>query len=173
VVLAVVVGLRLQVVVVHRRRKRGGPPPLLRFNLHYETPDEVEHLVDPLLRRYAWLVPTWVHDLFVHYTGADKDDPEARAGIIGHWEYREARMDIYGGWLALDAGLRRDSIVHELAHAATEPLHQFVMDLLCKLPDDEKARTKRHWLKLLEGCTQDIAHGIRASEQRKRKPIRI
>lgn len=74
-------------------------------------PDEVRSAVAPHLERWAFLIPSWCHELNVIY------------------EYRRADLTVLPNFISCLPDRRARDVVHELLHIIIEPMQRVAKDL--------------------------------------------
>lgn len=82
--------------------------------------------LEPLLRKYDWLLPNWLNYVFVYYTN---EESSTAARIIANYEYRNAQLNIASGWVLNDADYQERCVRHEFLHVVAEPLLNGIRDL--------------------------------------------
>ena len=119
-----------------------------------DVPEEVRASVEPYIRRWEHLAPTWIHDLRVAW------DPKGDgASMSTHHEYRYARIEVTGKFLDMPAYERDDAVRHEFLHIPLAPLTNWTKDLIERLAkDDERLRDWLHseWRERLEAAVVDL-----------------
>jgi len=132
----------------------------MRILFDPKVPTEVRAAVEPLLRKWEWLIPTWVHQLTVFWN--DKDS--ARICNLAEPEYRRAWIALLNGWLTNDPETRERDVVHELIHFSLEPIASFAETLIERtIPDEDSAFRKwadEELRRVVEGCTVDLQNAI-------------
>lgn len=81
--------------------------------------------VNPLLKRWSWLVPSWCHVMQIVYD----DTTEDVASICGRPQYRDALLTIGPPFIGYDDDSEKEAtILHEILHlhqaAATDVLNE-------------------------------------------------
>ena len=135
----------------------------VKVTWHSSMPKEIRQTVEPLLKKYRFLIPGWCHDLSIGYG----DCEGAIAGIEVKPEYRMAKMTIYQAWVRSDADYRDGTIAHELIHIALTPMQHYVETLLECWKDDPIAELNLdQWRRHYEGATDDLARSIQRALKR-------
>lgn len=139
-------------------------------------PDEVVAAAEPLIERYAVLLPGWLHRLRVAWNeGAEEGE---QASVEAHEDYREAKIWLAAGFLAAPADERAEVILHELCHVVLAPLEQLAAGLSKRLDADGPAgdALRDEVRKRREAVVTDLANGLarvlaeaQASARRRRK----
>lgn len=131
---------------------------MIKIRFDGEVPDEVQAAIAPLIDKWLWLLPTWVHLLYVQFT-----EHEASLSTSCDEEYRKVRLYIHAGWLVASPEIRDSNVCHEFIHVLTDPLFQFggqVCDVLEK--DSALHKWAREQLRLaVERSTVDLEYAIR------------
>ena len=135
---------------------------MTRIEFDTEVPKEVESAIRPTMEKWLWLLPTWVHVVFVMFS----NDDQASLSTSCDEEYRKVRMWVHPNWLIQSAEVRDRHVCHEYIHVLTDPLYQFGKRLIGTLEKDSQARK---WadedLRLgVERSTCDLAYAIRKGE---------
>lgn len=82
------------------------------------VPAEVRATIEPLLVKWAFLIPGWCHAIDVQW---DDDDTDGALRISVHYEYRDADLFVIPNFLT-GVDHRDRHVVHELMHVFTAPL---------------------------------------------------
>lgn len=116
-------------------------------------PAELRAALEPTLRRWLYLLPTWCHTIHV---GLGNDlDSDVAARMEGEIRYRRAALSIGPAFLRVED---RDTLLaHELVHVALNPLDDFVDELTDRLDGELAGWACDRWRELLEGATEDLA----------------
>jgi len=118
-------------------------------------PPEIKTVLEPILRAYLHILPTWMHELIVRYDAADQN----AATMNIDQEYRRATLTVTGQWLLQFPGDREENIRHELSHILVGPLTEWTKDLIDRLAKDDERLSewlKKEWQLILEGVTTDV-----------------
>ena len=83
------------------------------------VPDEIQATVGPLIKAYWHLLPGWLNEVIIEYTG--DEDNNVVATTSGLYDYRFGRIEFTHTWLELSADARREIIVHEIIHLLLVP----------------------------------------------------
>jgi len=122
-----------------------------------EVPPEVRNRAEPLLKRWRGLIPGWCERLTVFY----KQDEGNIASMNSRPEYRRATLLLHGSFL--DDDDNEDTIIHELAHIAFEPVRDVWLSTLSNALKGQEAITnmaEEEYRRAMEGCMCDLAAGI-------------
>lgn len=110
------------------------------------TSDEVRAAIEPHLLKWAFLIPSWCHE--VNVTWRD-DHTNGALNIVVHYEYRRADLTICPNFMSIP--LRRERcVVHELLHIITQPIVNTANDIRDVLEKDSP--------RLAEWATEMIRH---------------
>lgn len=93
-------------------------PSKLQFAPSVET--EVRSAIEPLLVKWAFLIPAWCHELAIRW---DDEDTDGALRIEVHHEYRDADLFVLPNFLTTPENRERQ-VVHELLHLSLAPLTQ-------------------------------------------------
>lgn len=131
------------------------------------TPPEMREMIEPIIDRYAWLIPPSIHELHIKYFDYSVDEKNVPtdhvASIRVEDDYRRAIMDIYSCWMDGDDRERRFNIIHELCHIHTSlPSNFYKRALSLAFPKDEDrgmgyAMAIDEGRRVTESATQDLA----------------
>lgn len=122
-------------------------------------PPEIRKAAEPIINRYAWLLPTWCHVLTVGYENTA--DTSSVATCDAEPEYRQARIAINQAWLEQSAGDRRAALVHELAHLVVAPLAKFAESMVEKLFNEPaKSIMDEQFRVAMESTVEDFAAAV-------------
>lgn len=129
-----------------------------------DAPNEIRTAVEPLIRRWEHLLPTWVHFVMVAYDQADSGSMTNRT----YPEYRFAKLWVNAGWLTCTPEERSDLVRHEFLHLPIAPLFHLGHDLIDTLVQDEACRKTLHeqWRVAHEGAITDLEYALRANHER-------
>jgi len=124
-----------------------------------EVPSEVRGAVEPILARFWPMVPTWVQEFGVRYSGGEDN----RASITANYPNRWATLRLSGHFLDQIPREREDTIVHELIHVCLWPLSAVVDRIVEEMITDGtpgKTLVDQLVCDALESSTEDMARGI-------------
>lgn len=96
------------------------------------TPPEVRQALEPMLKRWGALLPSWVQDVRVAYDGTR----DATMSVTTNYRNRWILLLVTGNWMAEAQGERENALRHELAHVLLEPFDSVVERVLDTLPED-------------------------------------
>lgn len=120
--------------------------------------------IQPYLERYEWLIPGWCSKVLVGWRAENQEGGNAVLQCDVHYEYRWARVTVFGIWIDQDPRSKPDLIIHELLHITVEPLHEWVYAKLgLLLKDDIRLRDslRQDERDISESVVQDLADNIR------------
>lgn len=118
-------------------------------------PTEVKDAILPLLEKWSWIVPSWVHDCKVFFV----DDNSAKLSITVRESNRDALLNVHPDWL-MDTDYRESAVVHELCHCYSTPMQKVGEEYIRQNPDYPTPGTKMTEFALteaLERMTCDLA----------------
>ncbi len=127
------------------------------------VPDEIHYAVDSIIGELAYVLPTWLHEIAVHFD----PDQENAATMYADKPYRIAHLTVSGGWLRADKRERVEMIRHEFVHIVLSPMTNWVKDLVPRLVvDDDRLKDwlLEEWRERLEGATCDFEVSLRRIE---------
>jgi len=134
---------------------------MTRTRYDEKIPVEVLESLAPLVDKWLWLVPTWCHELHVHYEGVIGEEPDAYASNSTVPEYRGARIRVAGSWLERDDRNREEAVVHELLHIPIAPMRCVLLDsVACTDNVPFKELVEENWRIAMEGAVCDLAHSL-------------
>lgn len=111
-------------------------PSKLQFGPSVAT--EVRSAIEPLLVRWAFLIPNWCHEIDIRW---DDENPDGALRIEVYYEYRDADLFILPNFLTTPENRERQ-LVHELFHLSLAPLTKVAEAmrdaLVKKAPDVEE-----------------------------------
>lgn len=131
------------------------------MNISYRPglPMEVRITVEPHLKKWAHVVPSWCHELNVLW---DDDNTNAAASVTVHYEYRRADLKIFPNFLTCN-DRRESNILHELLHIMTEPMYNTMKDLKATVADKHpelKAWAEENMRMAIESVTCDLTAAL-------------
>lgn len=106
----------------------------LRFDA--DMPAAVREEITPYLREFAWIVPTFVHYIYVCWT--ETADRNEAMSVTVLEDYRRLNLFVHPGWLSNTERSRAVDVKHELCHAYQQPLVDLVEQLFELLKPDEQ-----------------------------------
>lgn len=131
------------------------------------TPQEMRELIEPYIERYAWLIPSFIHELHVRYFDYSQDEEgkptDHVASVNMQDDYRRVLLDVYSCWMDGEDRERRYHILHELCHLHTTVAVNFFRRSLDTVYPTEKSRGIGYNLIMSEGrrhteqATQELA----------------
>ncbi len=126
-----------------------------------ECPYEIRSMIAPYLERFSWILPTYIHFIFVRF-GEQPEGVNAVLSMQVDEEYRKAIFSVHPNFLVATERDREIDVRHEFVHALTDHLHTFAHQTI-KAGNFEKRQ--EDWLreelrKALERTTCDIEHMI-------------
>lgn len=131
------------------------------INYDRKVPEELRQALDPLLARWAALIPTWCHDLRICYD--DTGNEAAAMGTHAKPHYRFAQIFVYPIWLTAEPVLREEYLVHELLHLSTWQMSEFARELLDGFVPQESvvlAHLEEEAAKYREAAVQDLTYSL-------------
>jgi hypothetical protein len=106
-----------------------------RFQFKGEFPAEVRPVVEAIILRYDYLLPSWCHHVVVFWKADERDGDIAWCS--SKYEYKFASITICPLWLDGDAEERERAIEHELNHIPTMPLADWIRGAITRLVPKE------------------------------------
>lgn len=125
-----------------------------------EVPAEIRDAIDPILREHIWILPTYIHEIYVRFT--KENDLNATLSTHINEEYRKLVFYIHPPWLLSGVSVRTKNVRHEFVHALVDPLHTVAHQLVDAASFEEKTKTwAREEIRLaVERSTCDVEHMI-------------
>ncbi len=105
----------------------------------WNFPKEIQEEIARLVRRYAFYLPNWLHELHVYNDQFSSEN--AKACIKISHEYQQALLVIKDGFWEQDPYEQEQYLVHELSHIYTTEVHDFVGDIISSCVKDDGLRT--------------------------------
>ncbi len=142
-----------------------------KFEFDGEWPPEVRAVAEPLLERFAWLVPSWCHTVSVQWEGdPGEDDAQSSARTQISFAYRSARLQFLPMFLTDSERQREADVIHELLHLSIQPLCQYAMEVVDRCLKEESPKFHETVIEELrvrnEGAVEDLMHAIQAKTLR-------
>jgi hypothetical protein len=133
----------------------------LNFIYDKSIPVETLGAIKDHLEPLAWLVPGWCQKVHVEWC-SEGGENTACIDECTEYEYRRISLRFYSEWLYGDADLRREQVTHELIHAFSGPLYDYVYDTIERLlPESDAPKFREHAIAELkvrnESFVQDMA----------------
>lgn len=123
-----------------------------------DVPHDIRAALQPLLERWAWLLPTWVHGVVVYYDANDSGSMHCSPAQ----EYREFKLTVCAGWLVAEQEVREELVRHELLHTVVQPLPDMVTDLIDSfVPEAQRAYFYEQRRMAMEGVVCDLEYLLR------------
>lgn len=121
-------------------------------------PKEIRNALQPIVEKWAYLLPTWCHFMKVLYN----IEAEFISQMTAEPLYRRAFMMVGSGWLVLGHEGRIHSIVHELLHVPWEPVTETLEGILDEYIKCEATRKiiEREWRHRYEAAVEDLANAL-------------
>jgi len=119
-----------------------------------DVPAEIKAVAEPLIHRYLHLLPPWVKWLRVYYQDSGS------AFINVQYRYRELKLTVAAGLLLGDEEFRRNTFLHEFAHAYTAPISDTATtSMRIALGEDHNALkiAEEAMDAVMESMTEDLA----------------
>lgn len=92
------------------------------MNPQWHTPGEIREALEPLLARWAELLPPWLQDFRVEWVA----DLDKLMEVRVHHSNRWAVLRVGPGWLQESPEEREVTVVHEFVHVLLAPLRRAV-----------------------------------------------
>ena len=124
-----------------------------------DIPEDIRAIVEPHLRRWRGLVPTWCQEFIVRYRPAQDGRMETKVNYRNRW----AVIVVTGVWLGETEVEREASLVHELLHICLEPLSAAVVRIIEDVTEKDtpvRALVDSMFTDGLEASVEDTARCI-------------
>lgn len=122
-------------------------------------PVEARNAVRPLLLKYLWVLPSWVHELNVEF----RAEGDSTASMSSNLSYRTCTLTVYAGWLTECPKQRERLIAHELIHPANAPLLESALEIVNMVLEEDTPAHKLATERLRvasEGATVDWERAV-------------
>lgn len=142
----------------------------MRVRLLYEgvVPAEVQAVLQPLVAKWEWIIPSICHELRVSFVSEEVEDGTLMAVQLSP-EYRACNLRVYPLWLKETKKERERSVVHELCHIVVAPLTEFTDDIIRRTGKPTSGVLREQHRRLYEGVVVDLTQSL--LEQRKRRKV--
>jgi hypothetical protein len=126
------------------------------------VPPEIAAAAVPVIAAHRYLIPGWVHELYVVYDGAAAAEPGGHpiATMALSPEYRQATLTLCGLWLLRNQRERTDVVRHELLHLALEPMNRLAGRAIDAAPEAVRQVLIEQWRLVLEGAVSDLTEAL-------------
>lgn len=130
----------------------------LRVQYALATSAQKEVCEDLVARFGVVVLPKWVSDLTVRYTG----DSDVNAQVYDEYEYRRVQIELGASFFAQEDDEMSRDFVHELCHALQSPLTTFITGLGTGFfgKGRQGEALKDLYTKALESANEDTAEVI-------------
>lgn len=137
---------------------------ILDFNQNIQP--EIEAEIRNHFDRWSWIIPGWIQRIYVK-VWSQSEEEGTMLTIKGHYDYREACIDVMCGWLNQDQQSKSLQMLHELLHLHLGLIADFARDNFDRLADPSEApkynKTLQDELRVRhESATQDLAYAIQS-----------
>jgi len=127
------------------------------MRIEYNVPHEYVAELENFMRKYSWLVPSWVK--FIKIEWAHAENTTATSEV--NYDYLNITIELGFQYRALYAHDRERLLVHELCHAYTTPLSEIARNNLSLVECDKVRDTMKEVIRRsLEQCTSHLEHAI-------------
>lgn len=125
------------------------------LTIEYElTIPELSAVVPPIVERWRWLIPGWLHSLTITTNTIETVNYQAKTAAS--YPYRWARITVDTNFLSEELDRERNkTIVHEIVHLVLWPINENDK-LWC---GDDKA-ISAIWCDGVEGAVQDLSEAL-------------
>lgn len=126
-----------------------------------DMPKELFNAVEPLMAKWAWIVPRLCDQIRLKWSEAP-DEGDDGDEILGasevSSEYRVGTIHLYPAWLSEAPVSRERVFVHELCHLIVAPLSELADFIMSRCSEDPVLRAFVDELnrRTLEGVTTDL-----------------
>ena len=125
------------------------------------VPKEVKAAAKPYFDLYRNVVPSWCRVVTVAYQQQPPLSPDSVADSASQVEYRQATIQLHGGWLNESEDDRERTVLHELVHIAVAPMYAIPEKLLeCVQDSAARAVLEDQWRAAVEGVVCDVAEAF-------------
>lgn len=126
--------------------------------------------VEPLMDRYAPLLPGWAEEVHVGYL---HDGGDSAAKVLVRQEYRTCRIVVCEGFLTDTPEAQDGQVLHEILHVPLMPMKSLVWQILEALNAEEDHPAIYRWATSLaetanEGAVQDLTNALPRWVERER-----
>jgi len=131
----------------------------MKVEFRNHVPKEFQLAIEPIIERWKWLLPPWLHLLVV----TASSDQEPSLSITVDYEYRWAYLYIHPGWIGGSDEMRERNLVHELMHIHLARIHNMIDDLANRTMEEGSAFrqwAENEWDKCFEATVTDLQHVI-------------
>ena len=122
-----------------------------------DIPADIRAIVEPVLKHWDWLVPTWCQEFDVRYNPMK----DARMAVTVNYHNRWAVLHVTGQWFGEPEDMREMCLVHELIHifleALTAPVGR-IIEGATEEDSKERALADRMFADGMEQTVADLAH---------------
>lgn len=142
-----------------------------------EVPAPVRREAEPLIARWALVLPTWCHTLVVYWravpsdvkAGGNDDGSGVTAYTEAMYEYREACITLTATWLEQPRASRERIILHEIIHVLLWPMEAAQRATLKAAKKGQPAALREaleeHWRLAQEGAVCDLTRTLERVRQ--------
>jgi hypothetical protein len=141
----------------------------VRVDYNRNVAPELRAALAPVLARWEWLLPGWVHQVCVSYDGTAKDEQMATQVEP---EYRRVALIVGPHWLGISRSDRESCVRHEYLHATVNPLVNVGDDAVKCAKGPKRAALSEELRRAVEGAVCDLeALVLRAMERGEAAPV--
>ena len=127
------------------------------------VPKAVRKDIEPHVKRFAPVLPSWVETVRICFVPAPDDVPTAVASTNISHEYRQLRVSVHPAYLIQEEYQKALVFIHEFVHAPHDAMDQVFDSLLNATVIEDSALEKwaiEEWRRAEESCVTDLEHGI-------------
>lgn len=122
-----------------------------------EFPPELKSALEPLVEKWTWILPPWVHELVLRY----KSEGKVTASTHGYYKYRWQKVEFDTAFIMEEPIARERSVIHEFLHICFREQHDALDILLNHVPEETKSLANDFLIAATEGVVQDLAEKLR------------
>jgi hypothetical protein len=135
-----------------------------------DLPVEVLSIIQPLLKKWKWLIPTWCQELWIVWTPEGINGQSFAGANQARYDYRDATIHFHPDLLDEASGDQEYTIVHELLHTFGTPLVDWVIAQFANLVSETLAPQYHKTLMVdlmerHESATTDLSNALVRQDQ--------
>lgn len=142
---------------------------MIKIDYDRDCPPEVRAKIEPLLRQWSHVFPSWCREVFVKFSASD----DYSLSISAREPYRDALFHIHPEWLTHEPDIAERNVIHELSHGITSPLAEFARGLIRDFTEEGsvlRKRCEREFKEAQEGVVEDLAWAIQQTRTNGHSP---
>lgn len=100
-----------------------------KFRFDPDIPDLVRYDIQGFFEPFESLIPVWCNSVCIGFTGGGCHEPgyiNSVAITETHYQYRWARITVYGRWVDQTHRFKLEVASHELLHICTNPIKEWI-----------------------------------------------